>query len=377
MEPSLGAMKTKAWFHAAFGISVGLLTSVTAISGEPLGLVLSGGGAKGAYETGVWKALNEAELTRNVVAISGTSIGAINAALFSCIGKTGEVERIWLDEVDGILSVNEDYLLRFGTPEEREREAAIMKSNIAADIAAEAKRRKTDVDKLPPEIIRTIETKCQSVSAKKLLIRHGNQALWNSLRGVLKDGCSDGLLDSGKLFSVLTKNLPTFWPSTAPTAYATALEKLEGGVYSLTLFRLNDGENGSRISEICASAAIPVGFDTVSIDGKNYVDGGWEAKGGNNVPLGPILERHPEIKTAIVVYLADEKHLNRDRFEKNRAAATAAGVRLVEIVPSEDIGGAFGWAVVFDASPETARHLIELGRKDARKVLVEAGLMKK
>ena len=305
-------MKTKAWFHAAFGISVGLLTSVTAISGEPLGLVLSGGGAKGAYETGVWKALNEAELARNVVAISGTSIGAINAALFSCIGKTGEVERIWLDEVDGILSVNEDYLLRFGTPEEREREAAIMKSNIAADIAAEAKRRKTEVDKLPPEIIRTIETKCQSVSAKKLLIRHGNQALWNSLRGVLKDGCSDGLLDSGKLFSVLTKN------------------------------------------------------------GKNYVDGGWEAKGGNNVPLGPILERHPEIKTAIVVYLADEKHLNRDRFEKNRAAATAAGVRLVEIVPSEDIGGAFGWAGVFDASPETAKHLIELGRSDARKVLKAA-----
>ena len=139
---------------------------------------------------------------------------------------------------------------------------------------------------------------------------------------------------------------------------------------------LNGESHERRVLILRASAAIPVGFDTVSIDGKTYVDGGWEAKGGNNVPLGPILERHPEIKTAIVVYLADEKHLNRDRFEKNRAAATAAGVRLVEIVPSEDIGGAFGWAGVFDASPETARHLIELGRKDARKVLVEAGLMK-
>ena len=29
--------------------------------------------------------------------------------------------------------------------------------------------------------------------------------------------------------------------------------------------------------------------------------------------------------------------------------------------------------IVFDASPETARRLIELGRKDARKVLAEAG----
>lgn len=370
----MGTVKTKAWFHAAFGISVGLLTSVRSISAEPLGLVLSGGGAKGAYETGVWKALDEAGLTKDVVAISGTSIGAINAAMFSCIGNTGEVERIWLDEVDGILSVNEEYLLRFGSPEERERETAIMTNNIAADITAEAKRRKTDPDRLPADIIRSIEAKCQSVSAKKLLIRHGDQALWNSLLGVSKDGHSDGLLDSGKLFSVLSKKLPETWNPTAPTAYATALRKLEGGVFSRTLFVLNDAEPEKRIFEICASAAIPVGFDTVSIDGNNYVDGGWEAKGGNNVPLGPILENHPEIKTVIVVYLADEKHLNRERFEKNRKAAKNAGVRLVEIIPSKDIGGAFGWAGVFDASMETAKHLIELGREDARKALREAGL---
>ena len=51
------------------------------------------------------------------------------------------------------------------------------------------------------------------------------------------------------------------------------------------------------------------------------------------------------------------------------------GGQLVEIIPSEDIGGSFGgWEGVFDASPETARRLIELGRKDARKVLAEAGL---
>lgn len=43
------------------------------------GLVLAGGGTKGAYEVGVWKALKELKI--NVKAISGTSIGAINAAL--------------------------------------------------------------------------------------------------------------------------------------------------------------------------------------------------------------------------------------------------------------------------------------------------------
>lgn len=121
---------------------------------------------------------------------------------------------------------------------------------------------------------------------------------------------------------------------------------------------------------ICASACIPIIFGMVEIDGKTYVDGGWESKGGDNVPLEPILENHPDIKTVIVIYLDDERHLNKKRLEKNRKAADAVGVRLVEIIPSENIGGAFdGWQGVFDASPETAKRLIELGRKDAEMAL--------
>ena len=46
------------------------------------------------------------------------------------------------------------------------------------------------------------------------------------------------------------------------------------------------------------------------------------------------------------------------------------------IVSSMNINGVLGFGGVFDTSPETARHLIELGRKDARKVLAEAGLIK-
>ena len=34
------------------------------------------------------------------------------------------------------------------------------------------------------------------------------------------------------------------------------------------------------------------------------------------------------------------------------------------------------YEVVFDASPKTARRLIKLGRKDARKVLAETGMAK-
>lgn len=48
-----------------------------------IGLVLSGGGGKGAYELGVWEALGELGLHKYINVISGTSIGAFNAVLFA------------------------------------------------------------------------------------------------------------------------------------------------------------------------------------------------------------------------------------------------------------------------------------------------------
>jgi predicted acylesterase/phospholipase RssA len=46
-----------------------------------IGLVLAGGGAKGAYQIGVWKALTERGV--RVSAFAGTSIGALNAAILA------------------------------------------------------------------------------------------------------------------------------------------------------------------------------------------------------------------------------------------------------------------------------------------------------
>ena len=51
------------------------------------GLVLEGGGAKGAYQIGAWKALKEA-------GIAGTSVGALNGALIA-MDDFEKAERIW------------------------------------------------------------------------------------------------------------------------------------------------------------------------------------------------------------------------------------------------------------------------------------------
>ena len=58
-----------------------------------IGLVLSGGGAKGAFQAGVWKAMHELGLADRVRAISGTSVGAINAAAFATIRDPDEICR--------------------------------------------------------------------------------------------------------------------------------------------------------------------------------------------------------------------------------------------------------------------------------------------
>ncbi len=55
-------------------------------------IALEGGGAKGAYEIGVWQALDEAGVRYN--AVSGTSVGALNGALMAMRDLSRAVE-IW------------------------------------------------------------------------------------------------------------------------------------------------------------------------------------------------------------------------------------------------------------------------------------------
>ncbi len=56
------------------------------------GIVFDGGGARGAYQIGAWKALREAGV--QIRAVAGTSVGALNGALV-CMGDVDTAEDIW------------------------------------------------------------------------------------------------------------------------------------------------------------------------------------------------------------------------------------------------------------------------------------------
>ncbi len=55
-------------------------------------LALEGGGAKGAFQIGAWRALREAGIRLDAVA--GTSVGALNGALIA-MGDSKKAEEIW------------------------------------------------------------------------------------------------------------------------------------------------------------------------------------------------------------------------------------------------------------------------------------------
>ncbi len=59
-----------------------------------VGLVLGGGGGKGSYQVGVYKALKENKLVKEIKGISGTSIGALNILLFAN-QDVDTAEKVW------------------------------------------------------------------------------------------------------------------------------------------------------------------------------------------------------------------------------------------------------------------------------------------
>lgn len=269
-----------------------------------IGLVLSGGGAKGAFQAGVWKAMHELGLAERVKAISGTSVGAINAAAFATIHDPDEICRFWRERVEEVPTPN----LR----------------NLSVDSFRRA---------------------AENVLAGRAFPFHG-------------------LLDRRALEGLIRSLLPERWPGGAPYIVASSLEcrggileELDPDSYRLHRFRIDEEpDHDRRILKILASAAIPWGFDPVEIDEKRFVDGGWDEKGGDNTPLRPILEDFPDIQTIVVV------RCNSAEIDPAPLRARVPkSVRVFEVRPSASLPGVFGNLADFVPDASFVRELPLLG----------------
>lgn len=71
------------------------------------GLVLAGGGGKGAYQIGVYKALHEMDI--EIEAVAGTSVGSLNGALIAQ-GSYKKAIELWSNiNVDQVMKVDPDF----------------------------------------------------------------------------------------------------------------------------------------------------------------------------------------------------------------------------------------------------------------------------
>lgn len=72
------------------------------------GIVLEGGGARGAYQIGAWRALREAGIS--IKGAAGTSVGALNGALI-CMDDLDKAEEIWENiRYSRVMDVDDDVM---------------------------------------------------------------------------------------------------------------------------------------------------------------------------------------------------------------------------------------------------------------------------
>lgn len=215
-----------------------------------IGLVLSGGGGKGAYELGVWKALGELDLHKHIEVISGTSIGALNAVLFAQ-DEPEKASGLW-DEVtmDKVIPLSKLQLVTKG-------------------------------------VALAIGSKAINFTKKHMKNR------WDSVHGASKEGILgmiDKYLDMDKL------------KSTGRTCYATCTELPD---FKARYFKLNDYTNKEVKEILMASATLPIIYKSTDVKGKKYFDGGIV----DNTPVRPAYDEGCDF--IIVVMLASDDRLDR------------------------------------------------------------------
>lgn len=284
-----------------------------------IGLVFAGGGGKGSYEIGVWKYLHEIGLDQYVRAVSGTSVGALNAALF--VGSSYELaEKLWLN-------INQEKIL---TPKEVSAED-IMKWITMNGVV------------LSPTMLMEIS---KAVSGTILSAERTAQAMLTKMMG-------DNIFSREGLVEMITDGLNfDRLKSSGIPCYVTCV-RCPG--LKIERFMLNEYSDDDITKLLLASSAIPIVFPNEEIQGQKYCDGGIPVV-GDNVPIEPIYNMG--VENIIVVHLSRDILVDKEQYPNSK---------IFEIVPREDLGNALTGTL--DFSPEGARARMQIGYEDAKRIM--------
>lgn len=191
------------------------------------GLVLEGGGAKGAYHVGAYKALKE--LGVEIGGIAGTSIGALNGAIL-VQGDLEKLEDIWINtKSSDLFNIDEKALNDL-------KNLNLQEINL-------------------PYILNV---------SKEILSNGGLDT--SKIRALLEEYIDEDTIRKSKMdFGIVTVNLTDKKP----------MELLK-----------EDIPKGKLIDYLLASANLPA-FKQETVDGKKFLDGGFH----DNLPIGVLVKK--------------------------------------------------------------------------------------
>lgn len=300
---------------------------------QKLGLVLSGGGAKGAYQAGIIRYLSEANIQPDMV--SGTSIGALNGAVLSAqkdIHQSAQIiQQVWQSFSTQALQLN--------------------KSSIALSIGL--------------------------VFHLRLIMGFSPLATLSAFAGAFsKLTDSHGIMDNQPVQDILTRYAPLNQLNSGLPFYVSVYQSQDlmkdishyclgslMGVKTkesdfLNIQQLNDTE---KHSTIMASAALPLLFNAQKLsNGQTYRDGGlgdtFNEQG--NTPAQPLVQAGC---THLIVSLLNDGSVF------NRHDPLYRDVSIIEIRPKHFISQSSMDMLNF--KPERIEQWMEQGYEDAKRCI--------
>ena len=217
-----------------------------------LGLVLSGGGARGAYQIGVWKALNKLKIDRYITGISGVSIGALNS-MFLIQDDIEIAEEIW--------------------------ESITLEKILPTD----------NID----------------IMARGMLLSLGSKKI-EFIKKYMPQILEKGNISRDWLIRVISNYLDfNKIISQKRTCYVTCTElsNLEA-----RYFKVNNYSKEEIKNILLATSALPIIYQSEKIEGKKYLDGAIS----DNIPIQPLYREGFDL--IIVVHLSKDGFVNKFKF---------------------------------------------------------------
>lgn len=292
-----------------------------------LGIVFSGGGAKGAYEVGVVKYLAEKNIKPD--AISGASIGSLNAAI---VAGSKDMKEAYTNLLNVWQTVSENSPIKMKTTLKLKLGGILLFKVFGRLLVGQPLS--SFLYLLPLE--------------KDFAISHNDVE-----KGYIEDNVNfDNLIKSIPFYISVYKSEGQFkdllkyaFNSTNPSEY----------------FKAQDFDKETILKLLLASSAIPYVFKPQKVGDKKYYDGGLgdaeECLG--NTPIVPLIEKE-KCDKIIVVHLTDGSLWNRHNYPDTS---------IIEIRPQKPILRKGDNLDMINFSKESIESWIEQGYEDTKIVM--------